>query len=397
MPFFSHHRPGWLARALTGARARILLLIVLGGSLGLGAAYRSSAAPLTPAADLAESPRLAPQATTMWNWQTMTPAPQPVFESQGTAVNGKLYAVGGFYNSATQATTITQAYDPATNTWQLKANIPEAITHAPVVVDGSTLYVLGGYLGNNPGGSINHVWKLDTLTNTWTAGPSLPAGRGGGGAAIVNRRIYFFGGATRTPNLFDDTDHADHWVLDLNLANPTWQPLADLPNPRNHMAGVALNGKIYAIGGQHKRTEEATNQAEVDVYDPTSNTWSRAADMPIPKGHTGSSTFVVSGRIMVIGGSINGGSNGIASDDVLLYDPVSNVWLKLPAIPGIRKTPVADLIGDQIIVATGGGYYQTSTTWSSAWPNTWENGATMPAAIGEAAGGIIGNKLYLVW
>ena len=194
MAFFSHRPSGQIARALLSARARIMLLIVLGSGLGLGAAYRSSAAPLAPQPDLAESPRLAPEATTMWSWQTMAPAPLARFESQGAAVNGKLYVVGGFYNNATQATDLVDVYDPSANTWQRIASIPEAITHAPVVVDGATLYVLGGYVGNNPGGSTNHVWKLDTTTNTWSAGPSLPAGRGGGGAAIVNRRIYFFGG-----------------------------------------------------------------------------------------------------------------------------------------------------------------------------------------------------------
>ncbi|MBA3470763.1 MAG: hypothetical protein H0T53_14090, partial [Herpetosiphonaceae bacterium] len=333
-------------------------------------------------------------ATTLFSWKTVQPAPLARFEAQGAVVNNKLYVIGGFYNSQIQATKSVDVYDLDSNTWQRIADIPEAITHAPVVVDGSTIYVLGGYVGDNPGGSTNHVWKLNTSTNTWSAGPNLPAGRGGAGAAMVGRKIYFYGGATRTAGQFNDTDRADHYVL--NLDTGVWTTAAALPNPRNHLGGVALNGKVYALGGQHNRDEKSGNQTQVDVYDPASNTWSRAADLPHGRGHITSSVFTVNGRIMLVGGTLNGGDNGLASDDVLLYDPASNVWLDLPPIPGIRKTPVASISGNTLVVSTGAGYGATSNTWTAVFPETWEVAATMPTALGEVAGGIISNKLYLV-
>jgi N-acetylneuraminic acid mutarotase len=332
--------------------------------------------------------------TSLFYWSKGATAPIKRFEALGAAVNGKLYVIGGFINDEAQTSNVIEAYDLASNTWQRLADMPEAISHAPVVVDGSTIYVLGGYVGDNPGPSSNRVWKFNTLTNTWSAGPDLPGGRGGAGAARIGRNIHFFGGATRTSGLFDEIDQSSHYVL--NLDSGVWTTAASLPNPRNHMVGVSLNGKIYALGGQYTYHEESTNQAEVDVYDPASNTWARAADLPTPKGHFPASTFVVDGRIMIIGGAVDGGSNGWASDDVLVYDPEANVWLQLPPIPAYRKTPVAGLIGNKLVVATGGGYGPTDTTWVVELPETWELAPSLPAAIGEVAGGIIDNRLYLV-
>ncbi len=336
----------------------------------------------------------SPAATTLFAWKTVQPAPLARFEAQGAVVNGKLYVIGGFYNSQIQATKHVDVYDLASNTWQRIADIPEAITHAPVVVDGATIYVLGGYVGDNPGGSTKHVWKLNTTTSTWSAGPDLPADRGGAGAAMLGRTIHFYGGATRTAGQYNDTDRADHYVL--NLDTGIWSSAANLPNPRNHLGGVALNGKVYAIGGQRERFESSGNQTQVDVYDPASNTWGRAANLPLGRGHITSSVFTVSGRIMVVGGTVNGGDNGLASDDVLLYDPSTNVWLDLPPIPGIRKTPVASLSQNTLVVSTGAGYGATSATWTAPFPETWEVAAPLPTPLGEVAGGIIGNQLYLV-
>lgn len=334
-------------------------------------------------------------ATQLFAWDTVAPVPQARFEAQGAAVGGKLYVLGGFYTGDIQATSRSDAYDLASNTWTRIADMPEPLTHAAQVVDGSTIYVLGGYVGKHPGPATSHVWRYNTQTNTWAAGPSLPAARGGGGAALIGRALHFYGGATRTPGRTDDTDHADHFILNLD-GGTTWSSAAPMPNPRNHIGGIALGGKAYAIGGQHGHAEGTTNQAEVDVYDPASNTWQRVADLPLARGHISASTFVYDGRIIVAGGSVDDGGGGRRAADVFSYDPATNVWLHLPSLPSGRKTPVADQIGGKIVVSTGNGGGPSSTTWVGTLPDRWETGATMPLSLGEVAGGIIGNQAYIV-
>jgi hypothetical protein len=307
------------------------------------------------------------QTTVSYTWTTQAPVPITLFESQGIAAGGKLYAFGGFFNNKWQTTKQSYAYDPASNSWQRLADLPELLTHAAITVDGATIYLLGGYAGNNPGGSTRNVWKYDTTTNTWSAGTPLPADRGGGGAAIVDGKLHFFGGATRRAgNKESAVDQNSHWVIDLRSAGSTWQAAANLPRPRNHMAGVALNGKVYAIGGQLTYKEGSANQNWVDVYDPATNKWSQGAAMPTARGHISASTFIWNGGIVVIGGSINGGGSGLATDKVERYDPQTNTWTTLPPIPGKRKTPVADAINGRIIVSNGGTPDPTNTTWVSS-------------------------------
>ena len=41
------------------------------------------------------------------------------------------------------------------------------------------------------------------------------------------------------------------------------------------------------------------------------------------------------------------------SAQVFAYDPATDQWTTLPALPGPRQSPVADVIGDALVVATG--------------------------------------------
>ncbi|HEX2035178.1 MAG TPA: kelch repeat-containing protein [Chloroflexota bacterium] len=332
------------------------------------------------------------------SWRPLPAAPVARFEAQGAVVDGKLYLFGGFYNSGMNASNRSEVYDPATRRWTRLADMPEPVTHAAVAADGTTIYFLGGYVGRHPGGSTPHVWKYDVLTNTWSPGPDLPAPRGAGGATIVGRNLHFFGGTSRTTGTTEDPDQPHHYVLSLN-GGSRWEERAPLPNPRNHLGAVTLGGKIYAIGGQHAENEGTSNQSTVNVYDPSSDSWSEAAGLPVPRGHIASSTFVVNDRIMVIGGSINdGGCCGLGTAEVSLYDPTTDVWARLPDLPTPRKSPVAALVGNEIIVTTGnpGDATPRAESWSLPVADRWDRGVPMPMALGEVAGGVIGKLLYVV-
>lgn len=301
----------------------------------------------------------------LYTWSTVAPAPLTLFEAQGVVAQDRLYVLGGFYNTQLQVTQQAFAYDPAANSWQRLADVPEKLTHAAVVADGGVLYVLGGYVGNNPGVSTRHVWKYTIGTNTWSAAVPLPADRGGGGAAILGRNLHFFGGASRPNGTSSTVDSGDHWVLSLD-GGTSWSPAASLPNPRNHMAGIDLNGKIYAIGGQLRGQEGTTSQNAVHCYDPATNSWQQVANQPTPRSHTGSSTFVLHGEIFVVGGSTDDGGAGRAFDQVASYNPTKNSWTVHPSLPDRRKSPVAGAINGRMVVTTGERGGINNTTWRSS-------------------------------
>jgi N-acetylneuraminic acid mutarotase len=291
----------------------------------------------------------APQ---QFSWKQVASNPLARFEAAGAAVNGKLYVFGGYINPQIQATARADVYNPATNIWARIADMPEPLTHCGQVVDGSTIWLIGGFVGNHPGQGTIHVWKYDTVNNRWSAGPSLPEQRGAGAAARVGRTIHIFGGLLRAQSSANPVtvDQGEHWALNLDNQSAGWQIAAPMINPRNHLAGIGLNGKVYAIGGQHLWDEETGAQSEVDVYDPATDRWTQVASMPLPRSHTSASTFIRSGLLFVVGGATN---DFTSLRDVISYNPATNRWSSHTPLPYARLTPVAADIAGKLVVSTG--------------------------------------------
>src|SRR5262249_46479066 len=67
---------------------------------------------------------VTPSLRSPFAWGTVAPLPVPRFEANNAAVNDQLYVLGGFYNSDIQATTEVDRYDPGTNTWTIRSDMP---------------------------------------------------------------------------------------------------------------------------------------------------------------------------------------------------------------------------------------------------------------------------------
>lgn len=306
-----------------------------------------------------------------FSWAPAAPSPVDHYEGSGVAVGGEVLVFGGYYSDSFQATATAHAYDPATNTWRSLADVPELVTHAPAVVDGTSVWLIGGYVGDSPGGATTSVWIYDVPTDSWSAGPPLPERRGAGAATIVGRELHFFGGTDRTPGTEDDIDRPDHWVLDLDLP-AAWLPRAPLPNPRNHLGGVTLDGKVYAVGGQLRDHRSDLNQNDVHVYDPATDAWSQVADLPRPRGHLTWSTMAVDGHLVVAGGLVGAPiSVPATSSAVTAYDPADDVWFSLASLPATRKSPVFAMVGDRIVLTQGATNVPRGETWTGSLSVTW--------------------------
>ena len=215
-------------------------------------------------------------------WTQAAPHPTRRSEALGAAVDGRLYVVGGYdvERPNERAVTRVDVLDRLTGAWSSGAPAPEALTHTPVVVDGRDIWLVGGFVGDSPGGATANVWVYDTDGDAWRPGPPLPARRGAGGAAIVGRTIHYFGGVDRPAGSQAYEDEDDHWALDLSAAAPAWRARAPLPQARNHLAGVGLGGRAYAIGGQRGGNQKTGNVARTEAYDPATDSWARVADLP---------------------------------------------------------------------------------------------------------------------
>ncbi|UOQ64656.1 malectin domain-containing carbohydrate-binding protein [Hymenobacter volaticus] len=289
--------------------------------------------------------RTADTSSTGCQWVAAAPSALERKEGQSAVVNGQLYTFGGYYGNL-QGTNLTQRYDVNTNQWTNLAPAPYPVTHMGVAVVDEQVWLIGGFQGEvHPGPVTAAVQVYDTRTNTWNFGPSLPAPRGSNAAALVGRKIHAFGGVLPDRH----TDAGDHYVLDVDNLAAGWQSAAPLPNPRNHLAGASLGGKVYAIGGQYGHDQGRDINSLVHVYDPATNTWTRLPDLPGPRSHFEPGTFTLDGQILIVGGS----NNSTDYADILSYTPDTNSWRQYCSLPATLVAPFAQAIGNKLVVAQG--------------------------------------------
>jgi len=106
--------------------------------------------------------------------------------------------------------------------------------------------------------------------------------------------------------------------LDNSISSPETTG-APLPTPRSEIAGAALNGKVYIIGGFDESNQSTTT---VEVYDPIADKWTTAAPLPQPLDHTAAASY--DGKLYVVGGGYL--SRDALSNKLFIYDPTINKW-----------------------------------------------------------------------
>ncbi|KAM9316967.1 kelch repeat and BTB domain-containing protein 11 [Gastrophryne carolinensis] len=103
-------------------------------------------------------------------------------------------------------------------------------------------------------------------------------------------------------------------VFCYNPLTDSWEKIRSLTQPRSQMKLVALDGYLYAIGGECLFT--------VEKYDPRLDRWSSVA--PLPKG-----AFAVAHEATTCNGEIYV-SGGTLFFRLLKYDPKRNEWQECP-------------------------------------------------------------------
>jgi N-acetylneuraminic acid mutarotase len=356
----------------------------------------------------------------------------------------RIYALGGSDSNGNYLNTV-EAYDPAGNTWYAAPPMPTARDElAAVAGQDGIIYAIGGYNGFNTlntvealtfpplqvlhgsltAGTINLAVTEQTsfdgtvvgfqTSNTlekasdftavihWGDGTPDSSGAisgGDGHFTVSGGHTYVLPGKfDLTVDINDDAGYhlAAGGTLNSNLAAPLSTARFGL------MATTEPDGRIYVLGGM---TSQNVVVNTVDVYDPTSNTWSAVAPMPIAVAE-GATVSGTNGLIYVIGGYDD---NYNQLHTVQVYNPTSNSWSTAAPLPTTRFAPAAVVGPDGSIYVFGGDNTQsvplnTVDVYDPA-SNTWSSAAPMPtarcelaAALGDdgriyVSGGLGGNSL----
>ncbi len=207
-------------------------------------------------------------------WTTKAPIPTPRVQAAAAVVNGTLYVVGGQFQDAFGVTFLdtVEAYDPRTNTWTTRAPMPTPRSGLALGAVNGILYAVGGFVGGL--GLTNTVEAYDPKTNTWSSMAPMPTRRENLAVGVAGGFLYAFGGFG-LGQLFNNVPLAT--VERYDPQTNTWTSIPSMPTARSGAAAASAGGLIFVVGGQGTGTYLPT----VEVFDAASSSWAAAPQMTV--------------------------------------------------------------------------------------------------------------------
>jgi N-acetylneuraminic acid mutarotase len=304
---------------------------------------------------------LAAGLTSAEEWKSAAPVPKGAEEVYGIAAGGKLYVFGGL-GLDWKAMGMVMEYDPVIDKWTRKRDMPRNLHHVALAEVKGRIYMFGGFTLPEKGKPmwvpVNHTWEYDPQADSWRALAPLPVARGSANAMHVNGRIHVIGGATLPAGLKEEWVHPSrniavgtHEIYD--LTSNSWTKATDMPTPRNHAAAGAIGDRIYIIGGRIGSVfiPNAFNINLVEEYDPATDQWQLRAPMPTPR--SAAAWGVYGGQIYVAGGEVRHRDIWGTYTAVEAFDPKSNSWTRHSPMPMPRHGLAGDFIGNHFHLVSG--------------------------------------------
>ena len=189
-------------------------------------------------------------------WHTAAEMPTPRIGPRTAVFSNQIYVFGGYDYKGRWGVRryhkTVEVYDTQTDTWVKKPDMPtRRMPFATAVVDGK-IYLIGGTRievkdGVFAGKAITGLVEVyDPLTDRWEKRADMPTAQSGSDAVVVDGKIYVLDGEG-VPR-----------IEEYNPKTDQWHRLPDMPMFKDGFSTVAVDNEIYTIGGfnnEHKHTD----------------------------------------------------------------------------------------------------------------------------------------------
>ena len=172
-------------------------IYVIGGAIPEPGSTEVAVRPTRPARSVGTNEVYDPATNT---WASRSPMPTPRNHAFAGAVNGKIYVIGGRLSSpfitVSSNVDIVEEYDPATNTWgAAKMQMPTARSGGGWATFNGKIYIVGGELQTRQITPAFRAFEAyDPATNTWQILQSMPVPRHGVAGAFIGNKLHFVSG-----------------------------------------------------------------------------------------------------------------------------------------------------------------------------------------------------------
>jgi uncharacterized repeat protein (TIGR01451 family) len=245
------------------------------------------------------------------SWTSLANAPGNRSNHEICEMNGVIYSGMGFSGTGPPFDSALWAYNIAGNSWSTLASVPGAARlwapHicVPALGDSGTLFIIGGFDGNDGTTVVN---RYDVAGNSWSTITPLPTPTYGADAALLDNTIYVKLGGENTVFAYDlDQGDASAW----NTA-----PSA-LAHPGLYAVSAVLNGQWYLAGNGFGGDFNAAER-----YNPAFNAWQRIASLNTGRYHTNGGA--AAGSVYAVGGTANDTTTTLATVERYLRANVSD-------------------------------------------------------------------------
>ncbi|XP_058833053.1 kelch-like protein 32 [Topomyia yanbarensis] len=205
-------------------------------------------------------------------WETIAPLQQDRCRFSLNVVGHSLIAVGGnseMDDDGDRSVSTCEQYDPIADKWVYVESLPEYRTQHAGAAFGATLYVSGGL--DLYSGVLASLWSYYSFNDKWEKLANMLHPRADHVMFTINRKLYVCGGWYEVNGQRVLADSID--CYDLFCKAPAWHQVTKIPTPKYHAGVVAVQEKIYIIGGFCSDDIFRHTAASVECYDVGADRW----------------------------------------------------------------------------------------------------------------------------